>query len=108
MKTVRLILLALTFVARSFGGEIYGTITDAGKPVGKDIAVAVEIAGKTYSKPTDEFGGYRIFVSETGKCIAKIVFRGQTISGEIESYSTPVRFDLAIQSKDGHYFLQRQ
>ena len=109
MQTVRLTALALTLVAASsFGGEIYGTIKEDGKPVGKDIAVTVEIGGQSYSKPTDEFGSYRIFVAESGKCIAKVAFKGQIISGEIESYSTPIRFDLAIENKGGHYALRRQ
>jgi hypothetical protein len=109
MKTVRLTCLALTLVAAStFGGEIYGTITENGKPVGKDVAVTIEIGGQSYSKPTDEFGSYRIFVAESGKGTAKVAFKGQTISGEIESYSKPVRFDLAIENKGGQHFLQRQ
>ena len=109
MKAVRLISLALTLVAASsLGGEIYGTIKENGKPIGKDIAVTIEIAGKSYSKPTDEFGSYRIFVAESGKGTAKVAFKGQTISSEIESYSTPVRFDLAIENKDGQYSLRRQ
>jgi hypothetical protein len=109
MKTVRLTCLALAlFAAPSFGGEIYGTIKEEGKPVGKDVAVTVEIAGKSYSKPTDEFGSYRLFVAESGKCTAKVAFKGQTISGEIESYSTPIRFDLVIENKGGHYTLRRQ
>ena len=109
MKAVRLISLALTLVAASsLGGEIYGTIKENGKPIGKDIAVTIEIAGKSYSKPTDEFGSYRIFVAESGKGTAKLAFKEQTISGEIESYSTPVRFDLVIENKDGHYILRRQ
>ena len=50
---------------------------------------------------TDEFGSYRIFVAESGKGTVKIAFKTQIISGEIESYSTQVRFDLAIENKDG-------
>jgi hypothetical protein len=57
---------------------------------------------------TDEFGSYRIFATESGKGTVKIAFTGQTISGEIESYSTPVRFDLAIENRGGHYTLRRQ
>lgn len=109
MTTVRLILLALILcAASSFGGEIYGTIKENGTPIGKDVVVTVELAGKSYPKSTDEFGSYRIFVTEPGKCTVKVAFKGQTISSEIESYSTPVRFDLAIENKDGKYSLRRQ
>jgi hypothetical protein len=109
MKTLRLTWLALVlFAAPSFAGEIYGTIMQNGKPVGKDVAVTIEIGGQSYSKATDEFGSYRIFVAESGKGTVKIAFKRQIISGEIESYSTPVRFDLAIENKGGHYALRRQ
>jgi hypothetical protein len=109
MTTVRLIPLALILcAASSLGGEIYGTIKEDGKAVAKDIVVTIEIEGKSYPKSTDEFGSYRIFVPEVGKCTAKVAFNGQTISNDIESYSTPVRFDLAIENNGGKYSLRRQ
>ena len=109
MNTLPLTCFALALLAASsFAGEIYGTITQNGKPVGKDVAVTILIGGQSYSKPTDEFGSYRIFATESGKGTVKIAFTGQTISGEIESYSTPVRFDLAIENRGGHYTLRRQ
>jgi hypothetical protein len=103
MNTLPLTCFALALLAASsFAGEIYGTITQNGKPVGKDVAVTILIGGQSYSKPTDEFGSYRIFATESGKGTVKIAFTGQTISGDIESYSTPVRFDLAIENRGGH------
>jgi hypothetical protein len=107
--SARLTLFALaSCAASSFGGEIYGTIKENGKPVAKDIPVTIELSGKAYSKPTDEFGGYRIIVAETGKATARIVFKQQTIGCEIQSYSTPVRFDLVIENVNGQYVLKRQ
>jgi hypothetical protein len=105
----RLTLLAVTFcAASSFAGEIYGTIKENGKPIGKDVPVTIELNGKVYSKPTDEFGSYRIIVAETGKGTVKLVFKQQTIDCEIQSYSTPVRFDLVIENVNGQYLLKRQ
>ena len=108
MTPVRLILFALTVcAASSFGGEIYGTIKEGGMPVA-NVLVMIHLGEKFDAKPTDEYGGYRIVVSETGKCTAEIEFKGQTISCEIQSYSTPVRFDLVIEKIDGRYLLKRQ
>lgn len=107
--SARLTFVALIFCAAStFGGEIYGTIKESGKPIAKDIPVTIELNGKAYSKPTDEFGSYRIIVAETGKGTAKIVFKEQPIDCEIQSYSTPVRFDLVIENVNGKYLLKRQ
>lgn len=106
---VRLILLAVTFgAASSFAGEIYGTIKENGKPIAKDVPVTIELNGKKYSKPTDEFGTYRIIVAETGKGTVNIPFKQQTIGCEIQSYSSPVRFDLVIENVNGQYALKRQ
>ena len=77
MTPVRLIFFALTVcAASSFGGEIYGTIKEGGKPVAKGLQVTIELGEKSYAKPTDEYGGYRIVVTETGKCTAKIDLQG--------------------------------
>lgn len=108
MTPVRLILFALTVcAASSFGGEIYGTIKEGGKPVA-GVEVTIELGEKSYAKPTDEYGGYRILVPETGKCTATIEFKGKPISCEIQSYSTRVRFDLVIENTNGGYVLKRQ
>ena len=107
--SARLSSVALIFcAASSFGGEIYGTIKENGKPIANGIPVTIELNGKVYSKPTDEFGSYRIIVAETGKGTVKIAFKQQTVGCEIQSYSTPVRFDLVIENVNGQYLLKRQ
>jgi hypothetical protein len=109
MTPVRLILFALTAcAASSFGGEIYGTIKEGGKPVAKGLEVTIVLGEKSYAKPTDDYGSYRVFVTETGKCTAQIVFKGQTLSCEIQSYSTSVSCDLVIENINGRYLLRRE
>jgi hypothetical protein len=109
MNTVRLTLLALTVCAAStFGGEIYGTIKEGERPVGKGVKLEIKTAAQVYSAVTDDFGNYRVVVAETGKYAITVQFNGQPISCEIQSYSTPVLFDLAIENKDGKYSLRRQ
>jgi hypothetical protein len=109
MNMVRFILLPLTlFAASSFAGEIYGTIKEGDKPVGKGTTLEIKSSAKTYSAVTDDFGNYRVVVAETGKCELTIHFKDQSISGEIQSYWSPSRFDWALAKSGDKYSLKRQ
>lgn len=109
MNTVRFILLALTLIAASsFAGEIYGTIKEGDKPVGKGTKVEVKSSANSYSAVTDDFGNYRVVVAETGKCELTIRFKDQSIYGEIQSYWNPSRFDWGLEKSGEKYSLKRQ
>jgi hypothetical protein len=106
--TMRVVLLAfITCAASSFAGEIYGTIKENGKPVGKGIAVSIT-PGTASAAETDEFGGYRILVPQVGPCTVNVSFNGKTISCPIQSYTKPTRFDLVVENANGEYTLRRQ
>jgi len=109
MKSIPLVLLALLSLAASaWAGEIYGTIKEGGRPV-KQAKVTIkppksaEIEGKT-----DDFGNYRIVVAETGKCIITVQFNGQSAQGEVQSYTTPVRFNFLLEKTATGSSLKRQ
>ena len=109
MTTVRLISFALTLsVASSFGGEIYGTIKEGEKPVGKGVTLEIKNDAKAYPAVTDDFGNYRVIVAETGKCAITVQFNGQSISGEVQSYWKPARFDWVLEKSGEKYSLKRQ
>ena len=109
MKMVRLISLALMLgAASSFAGEIYGTIKEGQKPVGKGVPLEIKSGAKAYSAVTDDFGNYRIIVEETGKCAITVQFKGQSIAGEIQSYWSAARFDWVLENTGGKYSLKRQ
>jgi hypothetical protein len=110
MKTIVMLIVLLvcvpTFV---FGGEIYGSLTEAGKSVGGGAQVEVTCAGKTYPRnTTDQYGSYRLFVQEQGKCTLKVHYKEQSPSTEISSYQSSVRYDLVLEKKDGQYVLRRK
>ena len=104
MKTIPVVLLAsVSFVASSWAGEIYGTIKESARPV-KNIPVTIKgIAGKT-----DEYGNYRILVADVGRCPIIVQFNGKPVSGEVQSYPTPVRFDWILEKTGDTYSLKRQ
>lgn len=108
MIAVRFFLFALTLVAMSaFGGEIYGTIKDADQPA-KGASVEVKINAKTYSAVADEFGNYRVVVAETGKCQITIHLKDQSVTGEVQSYWNPSRFDWVVEKSGDKYSLKRE
>jgi hypothetical protein len=109
MNSVRFIFIALTlFPGSSFAGEVYGTIKEGDKPVDKGTALEIKSTAKTYPAVTDEFGNYRVVVAEPGTCEITIHFKDQSISGEIQSYWNPSRFDWALEKSGEKYSLKRQ
>jgi hypothetical protein len=126
MSTWRLTLFALAAcAASSFGGEIYGTIKENGKPVEKGLSITItpiddkspkptdaeKCPKQTDGKQTDEFGSYRIFVPEVGPCTLCLTLKTNTkdtVSCKIQSYSKPTRFDLVLEKTNGKYTLKRK
>ena len=109
MKAIPLVVLVLLSLATSgWAGEIYGTIKQGGRPV-KLAKVTIKppnaavIEGKT-----DDFGNYRITVAESGKCTITVEFNKQPAMGQVQSYPTPVRFDLLVEKSGDGYSLKRQ
>jgi len=110
MKTIAILIVLLACVPSfAFGGEIYGTLTEEGRSVGPNAQVEVTCAGKTYPRnTTDQYGSYRLYVQETGKCTLKVHYKEQSPSTEISSYEKSVRYDLVLEKKDGQYMLRRK
>jgi hypothetical protein len=109
MKSFRFILLLLTLCGTStLGGEIYGTIKEGDKPVGKGVAIEIKNGEKTYPATTDDFGNYRVIVAEAGKCSITVQFNGQPVSAELQSYWNSARFDWALEKVGDKYSLKRQ
>jgi len=109
MNAIRLTLVALIVCAGSgSAGEIYGTIKEGERPVGKGVTLEIKTAVQTYPAVTDEFGNYRVVVAETGKCAITVQFNGQSIPGEVQSYWKSVRFDWVLEKTGETYSLKRQ
>ena len=110
MKTIPILIALLVCVPSfAYGGEVYGTLTEGDRSVGGGAQVEVTCAGKTYPRnTTDQYGSYRLYVQETGKCTLKVHYKEQSPSTEISSYEKSVRYDLVLEKKDGQYMLRRK
>jgi len=108
MKSLLVFAFVVLAASVASAGEIYGTVTDAGKPVAAGIKIEIAAAGKTYSGETDKFGSYHIFVSDKGKCRLTIHYKDQKPDADIFSYEKAMRYDWMIETVDGKLTLKRK
>jgi hypothetical protein len=109
MKIMTVLLLALPLaVSCMAAGELYGTITDGGKPIVSGIKVEIGASGNVYPTETDKFGAYRVFVKEKGKCTFTVHVRDQSPSVGLFSYDNSTRYDWILETKEGKLSLRRR
>ena len=89
-------------------GELYGTITDGGKPIASGVKLEIAASGNAYSAETDKFGSYRVFVKEKGKCTLTLHVRDQSPTVGLVSYDNSTRYDWILETKDGKLSLRRR
>ena len=103
-----LLLLIPGFTTLAFGGKIYGSITEGGKPVAQGVKVEVTCGANNNPAQTDAYGSFNLFVEDKGKCLLKVNYQGQTPSIEINSYQGSVQYDLILEKQGGQYTLKRK
>lgn len=109
MKTTVSVLLGLLlFASRITAGELYGTITDGGKPIASGVKVEIAASGVVYPGETDKFGAYRVFVKDKGKCTFTLHVRDQSPTIGLVSYDKSTRYDWILETKDGKLSLRRK
>jgi hypothetical protein len=109
MKTITVyLILFMATLSVVFGGEIYGTIKENGKPIRAGVNVEIFINNKSQETNTDNKGFYSINITERGKGELRIHYDNQTPSHPIYSLSTAVRYDFALVKENGTYSLKRE
>jgi hypothetical protein len=109
MRIVSAVLvLMLCAVPLAFAGNIYGTITEGGKPVTKGVKLEIACGDSKYSGETDANGGYKMFVKDQGKCVLKVTQQNQSATLDINSYEGSVQYDLILEKQGAGYTLKRK
>jgi len=99
----------LLFSSSALAGEMYGTITEAGKPIGAGVAVEARCGQTSYpAVKTDKSGVYHLVVKEKGKCQLTVKYKNQSPAIEVASYDEGVQLDLTLELRDGSYALRRK
>ncbi len=104
------LLLFCSFPSPGFAAQVYGTLRESDKPVGPNVRVDVVCGKSTYSAVTDNYGSYKLFAKETGKCTLRVYYANKIpTETTIDSYSDPVHYDFdLIRLPDGRYQLRRR
>lgn len=93
----------------AYAAQIYGSLTEGGSPVRGVRAVIKCSSGREYSKDTDNYGSYNVYVGEKGKCAFTVYYSGQTPTSDVYSYDEPVRYDFELmRQQNGQYILRRK
>jgi hypothetical protein len=101
--------VVLFLAARGFAGEVFGSITEGGKPLPAGVKVEIASAAKTYAGETDKFGAYRIFVKEKGKASITVYAKDSLgVKAELFSYDKSTRYDWILEMKEGKPTLRRK
>jgi len=103
-----LLVLILLSASLAFAGNVYGSITENGKPVAQGVKIEVACGANKYNTETDANGGYKLFVKDQGKCAMKVAYQGQTPSFDINSFEGSVQYDLILEKQGANYTLKRK
>jgi len=103
-----ILLLVCSFAVPSFAGKIYGTITEGGKPLPKDIKVEVTCGANNFTAATDATGNYSVFVADKGKCSLKVHYQSQMPALEVTSFESSVQYDLILEKQGAQFTLRRK
>jgi hypothetical protein len=102
------LLLLCSLPNAGFAAQVYGTLRESGKPVGSNVTVEVVCGNNTYSALTDNYGSYRLFARETGRCTMRVHYQNQLPATTINSYADPAHYDFDLVLLRGQYQLVRK
>ena len=108
MRALILLVSLLLTASLALAGEIFGTITEADKPVPAGVKVEVAIAGNNYTGETDKFGTYHVFAKDKGKGTLKVSYKDQAPTADIFSYDKATRYDWTMENAGGKLSLKRK
>jgi len=108
MKAVICIACIFYMVSAALAGEIYGTITDAGKPVPAGVKIEIAIGEKNFAGETDKFGTYHVASVDKGKGALTANYKDQKLEATIFSYDKATRYDWTVETVDGKLTLKRK
>lgn len=108
MKILAPIVFLLLSAVSAAAGEVYGTVSEGGKPLAAGIAVRVSCAGVNAEGSTDAYGAYSVKVAGTGKCSLTIPSLPGAPSLAVNVYEKSARYDLAVSRAGGKATLARK
>ena len=99
--------LILLFPTLAFTGQIFGTLKEGRRSVGRGVPVEVICGRDHYPARTDAYGSYNVYARKTGKCMLVVDYKGQS-EHVVYSYGDPVRYDFELIQSGRGYQLERR
>jgi len=103
--------LSLGSAAALSAAEVFGTISENGKPLPANVGVKLECGGASgpaVSGKTDQFGSYTLRSSASGDCRLTVEYKGSSPSLKVTLYEKPSRYDLVVAGEAGKLTLARK
>jgi hypothetical protein len=100
--------VCLLWSAAARGAEIFGTISESGKPLSAGAAVKLDCGAGPVSGVTDQFGAYSLKSPSSGDCSLTLTYKGSSASLKVTLYEKPSRYDLVVQQEAGKLKIARK
>jgi len=108
MKTTLGIGILLLMAGTATAGEVFGTLSEKGKPLAQGVPVKLDCGGATAAGATDAFGAYSVKTPASGDCRLTVTYKGSSPSLKVTLYEKPSRYDLVVQDEGGKITLARK
>ena len=108
MKKAASIFVFLAFAGAAQAGEVFGTITESGKPAQTGVTLKLACEGSSAEGKTDAYGSYRLKVAATGNCTLTVASKAGSPSLSVNLYDKPARYDLVLTQSAGKYAVSRK
>ena len=107
-KCLMIALWCLVPAAAAVASEVFGTVSENGKPLAAGVALKLACEGGSASGVTDEFGSYSLKTPATGDCRLSLTHKGSSPSLKVTLYEKPSRYDLVVKDEAGKLSLARK
>jgi hypothetical protein len=108
MKTVGMFFFALILATAARAGEIYGTVSEGGKPVAAGLSLRLACGTVSADARTDAYGAYSLKSAATGKCALSAPSVAGAPALAVTVYEKSARYDLVIARAPGKSTLTRR
>jgi hypothetical protein len=108
MKSLMCVVFMILLSSMALAGELFGTITEAGKPVPEGTRIEITIAGKSFTGATDKLGTYHVQAAEKGKGTLTAYYKNQKPTFDVFSFEKATRYDFTVETVEGKLTLKRK
>lgn len=108
MRTAATLVGLLLAASAARAGEIYGTLSEQGKPAGAGATLRLACGDAAAEAKTDAYGSYSLKVNATGKCVLSVSSAAGSPSMPVTVYEKSARYDLVLERSGGKATLSRK